>query len=207
MEPIEIAEQLVAESEFDRAHEVCHSLLVANSTHVADLVRVGRLFDEMNDFVASKEAYTKALSIAPEFGHAEFGLGLSLFIQGDLPNAVTHLRRAVDLDPQDPARLTVLGVTLRDQGLVDEGLHQLEAAVAIDPTYEEAHFNIGVALRVSDPQRAVEHLRTAVRLDPAYGPAHRELGSILKELGQVDEAKSAFERAQALANARSRCES
>lgn len=166
----------------------------ADSVAVEDLVRVGMLFEQMDDSAAAGEAYSKAILVDPQFALGESFLGLLLFKQGDLTEAIVHLRRAVNLNPQDAANLTVLGVAMLDQGNRDEGIRHLNAALRIEPTYEEAHFNMGLALRRSDPEKAAEHLRTAINLDGKYCVAYRELGFVLSVLDKLDEAEQALDQ-------------
>lgn len=195
MDPIADAEELIENGDLDTARSICRSLVSVDSVAVEDLVRVGRLFEQMDDSVAAGEAYSKAILVNPQFTLGESFLGLLLFKQGSLTDAIVHLRRAVDLDPQDPANLTVLGVAMLDQGNHDEGIRHLEAALRINPNYEEAHFNMGLAFRRLDPEKAAEHLRAAVNLDGKYCTAYRELGYVLSGLHKLDEAEQALQQA------------
>lgn len=51
--------------------------------------------------------YTKAVKQDPNDYRSQLGLGLSLFYQGDKKDAVTHLKRALELYPSIPERATL----------------------------------------------------------------------------------------------------
>jgi tetratricopeptide (TPR) repeat protein len=47
------------------------------------------------------ELATGALKTNPEFGNAEYILSVALTLKGDIPSASAHLRRAIDLNPEN----------------------------------------------------------------------------------------------------------
>jgi tetratricopeptide (TPR) repeat protein len=51
--------------------------------------------------------YTKAVKQDPNDYRSQLGLGLALFYQGDKNDAVTHLKRALELYPGIPERATL----------------------------------------------------------------------------------------------------
>ncbi len=192
MDSLETAERLVDCGDFGAARAACQVLVNTNTTPTDDLVQVGYLYERMGDFGSARDAYTKAIMTDPETASGEGALGRLFFQEGDLDKAASHLQRAVQLDSGDPIKLTLLGVVRLDQGSREEGLRYLESAVMSDPGYEEAHFNLGLALRDSEPEKAEHHLRLAVDLDPAYGKAHRELGYVLSALHKTQESEKHF---------------
>jgi tetratricopeptide (TPR) repeat protein/glycosyltransferase involved in cell wall biosynthesis len=70
-------------------------------------------------------------------------------------------------------------------------------ALAADPTLAEAHNNLGVLLRESDPEAAFDAFREAARLRPAYPEAQNNLGLMLQRRGQLSAAVEAFRAAVA----------
>jgi tetratricopeptide (TPR) repeat protein len=74
-----------------------------------------------------------------------------------------------------------------------------EQAVAADPTFAIAHYNLGTAHRVRGYlDEAIAAYRQAIALDPTYPQAHQNLGVALFKLGQIPEALQAFQRAIAI---------
>ncbi len=64
-------------------------------------------------------------------------------------------------------------------------------------------FSLGAeCLKSGEAPRAVEHLRAALERDPAYSAAWKLLGKALAESGAADEAREAWERGIAAAEAK-----
>jgi superkiller protein 3 len=57
---------------------------------------------------------------------------------GRLPEAVTHYREALRLNPDNPEACFNLGVALLKQGQKEEAIQQLQQALKLKPDYEAA---------------------------------------------------------------------
>lgn len=73
-------------------------------------------------------------------------------------------------------------------------------ALELDPTLAEAHVSYGFAVYSYqwDWARGEQHFRRAIELDPDYAPAHYWYSLYLDQLGRLDEAAAAAQRAVAL---------
>jgi tetratricopeptide (TPR) repeat protein len=95
----------------------------------------------------------------------------------------------------DPGVWTLLGVLLGELGRDGEGDTCLSEALALDPRYEEAHYNLGCsALFAGDKSRAAACFRRAIQIDPKYPAALAELGRCLLREGKLDEATEMLQR-------------
>ena len=86
-------------------------------------------------------------------------------------------------------------MTLSRLGREEEAEASYREALAIDPNYEEAHYNLGARLGENNPTEAEKHFRRALELDPDYGIAYRELGRLLRKQEQFDESEAHVRRA------------
>ena len=80
----------------------------------------------------------------------------------------------------------------------DQAAAAYERALAIDPRYQGAWYNLGInAARQGKLQEAIGHFR---REEPAYptSPLYLELGRTYAQLGEADSAKAAYRQALAL---------
>jgi Flp pilus assembly protein TadD len=83
-----------------------------------------------------------------------------------MDEAVQHLREAVRLEPRNAVNLSNLGSILADRRETD-AIRVLEMAVAADPAYAPAHFNLARAHLVFErPDLASTVLKYAAILDP-----------------------------------------
>jgi tetratricopeptide (TPR) repeat protein len=92
-----------------------------------------------------------------------------------------------------------LGLSLLDQGQVDEAAAHFQKALESHPAFAEAHSNLGNALfRKGHLDEAIAQFQQAVRLDPTLASAHSNLGLALLQKGQVGDAIARFQAALAL---------
>ena len=99
-------------------------------------------------------------------------------------------------------------INLRTESLeaLDRAILFFERAVALDPLYARAHFQVGVvydfkgeALSMADlHQRSLDSLDRALALRPSFADAWRVRASVLLALGREDEAVVSVERALTL---------
>lgn len=149
----------------------------ATALHVAALVHRQR-----ESWDAARAAIDDALVLVP--GDARLHATRSLVIAGPyVPDPpVTHdghpplgqaaeaARRSVDLDPEAPRGRYALAVVAMAERDLPAAVAHLEAALALDPDWVDAHRLLGqVRLRQGMGRLASKHFADAGRLDPADG--------------------------------------
>jgi adenylate cyclase len=92
---------------------------------------------------------------------------------------------------------------LISSGRLKEGIAAIERSIRLDPRRAAARLNqIALALYYSEEyQAAVEAANPAIRSYPNYPNAYRWLAAALGQLGQIEEAKRALQKAIAIAPA------
>jgi tetratricopeptide (TPR) repeat protein len=79
-------------------------------------------------FESARRLYRMVLAEWPDFAPAQVGLSVCTLNLGDLEDALDELRRAVDLDPGNPAYRADLAQALSILGRHDEAREQLRRA-------------------------------------------------------------------------------
>ena len=127
---------------------------------------------------------------------AQCNVGMALYEQGRVAEALPHFERGLELGPDDPAAHNDLGLALAKLGRLPEAVSQYEAALQLQPTFAEAHNNLGLALsELNRPIEGLSHLEMALRLKPGLATAHFNLGNTLVQVGRTDEAIAHFMQA------------
>jgi tetratricopeptide (TPR) repeat protein len=81
-----------------------------------------------------------------------------------------------------------LGEILAKQGKPAEAVTYLRAALAANPNYKDALYELGSAeIALGHPKDAVAPLRKVISLYPEFYKAHFVLGTALRQLGQEEE--------------------
>ena len=82
-----------------------------------------------------------------------------------------------------------MGITLGDQGRLDEAIGHFEAAIRLSPQDAGAHSRLAYALtRNRRLAEAVQHYEETLRLNPGDAAMHNDLALTLAKQGRVDEA-------------------
>lgn len=109
-----------------------------------------------------------ALAFAP----VAYAPSFALLLEGEFDKGMSALRAAVAADPlvvdaASRSEAMMRGIAALRQGLVDQAVEHMNAAVAGAPNSSEAHRILGAVYSVAgDRERSLHHLREAVRLNP-----------------------------------------
>ena len=96
--------------------------------------------------------------------------------------------------PNEPLLFNISGACYSEIGPVESAIKSFEKAIALNPNYAEAHYNLGVAFqRVNQLEDAIECYKKALIDKHAYPDAHNNLGLINLEQGNLDLAIKSFE--------------
>jgi tetratricopeptide (TPR) repeat protein len=140
--------------------------------------------------------WSDTLAKNPDCWMAEHNLANLLLHRGDVPAAIAHWERALQIDPHLPEVYNNLGTVFFKMGNVPEAIRRWEQAVDSDPDYFGAHFNLGVVLvqqgRVTE---GLGHLEQAVRIDSDSLEARLTLAAALVQAGKRPEAIAELEQA------------
>jgi tetratricopeptide (TPR) repeat protein len=160
--------------------------------------------------------FERAIALFPEFGAAYYGAALSDRALGRVDQAKTALDRraqygarwpafadpiaeSVDALRGDPAALVKRGVARAETGDLDAAIAAHEAALAIDPSFAQAHANlISLHGRVGNFEKAEAHYNAVVRLGENVADAHYDYGVLLGIEERFDAAEQAYRKALAL---------
>ena len=150
----------------------------------------------------AREAARKAVELDERdpWGHVVLG---RVYAQArDHNRAVAELEKAIELNPNLPMARGMFGLILAYGGRSDEALAELDKAIRANPrdpfnifyygAYSVAHYLAGRY------EEAVRWARQAVQQRPDYLGAYRILASSCANLGELEEARTALDKAKRL---------
>jgi tetratricopeptide (TPR) repeat protein len=113
----------------------------------------------------ARDAYRRALELAPSHAEAHVNLGRLLHEQGDLAAAEEQYRAALAAQPDSVLAAFNLGVVLEDGGRADEAVGVYERLLKHDRRCADAHFNLARLYERSGRRIAsLRHLKEYERL-------------------------------------------
>ena len=126
---------------------------------------------------------------------ASLALGLQHHHASRLAEAESCYREILELEPQHPDALHLLGVIAQQVGHYDLAIQLICSAIQRNPRSADYHNNLAntYSLR-GDLPAAIESYRRAIALDRNHIDALHSLANALVDQGQLDEAESCFRR-------------
>jgi tetratricopeptide (TPR) repeat protein len=166
--------------QYDKAIEMMQVAARLEPKQAIWQVELGNLTASGGDLIAALAFFKKAEEIEPENplvwqSVANFALKYNAGLRDQgLPAA----RKLVELRPDDPASLDLLGSVLLALGDARAAERILQQSISIDPTFAASQYHLGLVLnQLAENDQAVEHLKQAVKLD--------ESGSVGKLAGRL----------------------
>jgi tetratricopeptide (TPR) repeat protein len=148
----------------------------------------------------SESLFQHALDVTTGNYVAHHNLGVALStVPGRLPEAISHYRAALAINPDSARAHTDLGSALaKIPGGLPEAIGEFEAALQITPDSAIPRNGLGNALSKIPGRlpQAISEYEAAIRLNPDYPEAHNNLGSALAKAGRAPEAIAQFEAAR-----------
>ncbi|MDD2334985.1 MAG: tetratricopeptide repeat protein [Geobacteraceae bacterium] len=115
---------------------------------------------------------------------------------GNLQTAESIYQQILQLDPDNPEALHLLGVSAYQQQRYETACTLIGQALARKPDFADAHSNLGNVLRELGRLDAAEKsFRKAINCNPKFTMAHYNLGNVLLSRKRPKEAAESFERA------------
>jgi len=190
--------------QLNRTDEAVSLLKQLASEHPADaepVIELGDLYRGHDRYAEAIPAYDSALARTPHIEQRDWRLfysrGVALERSGLWPRAEADLRRALELQPEQPMVLNYLGYSWIDQGVhLDEALKMVQRAVALRPDDGYIIDSLGWAYyRLGDFAKATENIEKAIELVPEDPTVNDHLGDAYWQTGRRMEARFQWRRA------------
>ena len=77
-------------------------------------------------------------------------------------------------------RIRILVLLLKDLSQFDAAVKSLNDAIAIEPNYVDAHYNLAITFKdLKNLEAAVKSYKTAIEINPNFFEAYNNLGNAL----------------------------
>lgn len=138
-----------------------------------------------------KEEIQQHLNDAPFF----ITLGDGLYARGQLFDAITCYKRAIEIDPKDPAPVNNLGNVYRALGWMQDCETCYRKALEIAPDSSEILNNVGVVCMTQNKiQDAVTFFEKAIKINKTFYQAFYNLGLVFSKAHKTFEAIACHEK-------------
>ena len=150
---------------------------------------------EAQHFEQAKEICQKIIQVVPAQIDAIHLLGLIALKDGDIEIAVEHLSSVVRRDAHKPQYIANLGFAYHEQGHLDLAIAAYQKAIAIEPRYLDAHYNLHAALiDAKNLAPSIASLNEVIRSNPEDADAIFMLGMLQDYQGNTKAADAEFRK-------------
>jgi len=127
----------------------------------------GAVYKELGQFDASVEAFSRAITIQPDYADAYNNKGLVLKKQGKPEEAIEAYNNVLAFKPEYAEAYNNMGIVLQEQGKLEEAIEAYNKALALKPDEAEIYNNMGNALHEQGKlEEAIEAYNKALALKP-----------------------------------------
>jgi tetratricopeptide (TPR) repeat protein len=120
-------------------------------------------------------------------------MGIQYYKDGKLDQAIAEFKKAIELDPTDPANYRNLGTVYLTQGKLSESVAAYEQAIKLNPKFGEAYGDLaGAYASLARYSEAIAAGKKSIELAPKYVTAYNNLGLTYYKQGMLDEAFSIY---------------
>ena len=143
-------------------------------------IRLGFVLLESKRCAGAVPLFTDAIASGAPGADPHLGLALCQLQARQTEAAAATLAAADRAEPENPVVLANLGIVSSDAGRHAEGIAALEKALAIDPGFHEARFNLArVLARSGRPSDAAAQARELLTRLPTDAPQRAEVARLL----------------------------
>jgi tetratricopeptide (TPR) repeat protein len=139
--------------DFEGAAKSYQDALRAEPKNVTALIGLGITRQRENKHADAEVSLQKALAYDPTNEPAAFALGVTYFKQERWKDAMTYFEKSLAKRPDNASGRHYLGIIATKLNLIERAEREFKMALAIDPAYGEAHFNLAVLYITWDPPK------------------------------------------------------
>ncbi len=202
---IQLATNLDAAERGDEAIKILKGVTAEDPKDIEAIMALGNIERGRKRFSDCAQTYSNAIEVMP--ASAEKGAWVTYYYRGiclerskQWSKAETDMRKALELQPEQPHVLNYLGYSWIDQGInLDEGMKMIKRAVEQRPDDGYIVDSLGWAYyRIGNFEDAVKNLERAIDLKPEDPTINDHLGDAYWRVGRTLEAKFQWAHARDL---------
>jgi tetratricopeptide (TPR) repeat protein len=202
---IQLATNLDTADRSDEAIKILKGVTTEDPKDIEAIMALGNIERGRKKFADCAQTYTKGIDVMP--AAAEKNAWVTYYYRGiceerskQWSKAEADMRKALEMQPEQPHVLNYLGYSWIDQGInLDEGMKMIKRAVDQRPDDGYIVDSLGWAYyRIGNYEDAVKHLERAIDLKPEDPTINDHLGDAYWRVGRTLEAKFQWAHARDL---------
>jgi len=157
------------------------------------------MYREKKDRFWSEKAIASAQQaerLNDKLPEVHFSLGTAYSATGQTAQAISELKRGLELAPNSDEAYRRLGTAYQSIGQKDEAVKALQKAVEINPYYWTNQSALGAAyFEYGNYEGALKQFQIVTQLEPQNAAGYDNIGSVYSRMGRYEESVAAFQKA------------
>jgi tetratricopeptide (TPR) repeat protein len=142
-----LAELLLGQKQYAQALPLFERLVTGfGAANRANLLHLGFCFEQTGDIDHAARRYREAIALDPDFLEAHVDLAGVLWRLEDFEGSLAHAKRAVEIAPDHPYAVRILGTALLNLNRLQEAEPLLRRALQLQPGFALAELDLAFAL-------------------------------------------------------------
>jgi tetratricopeptide (TPR) repeat protein len=202
---IQLATNLDAADRSDEAIKILKGVTAEDAKDIEAIMALGNIERGRKKFADCVQTYSQGIDVLPQGNEKTnwiyyYYRGICEERSKQWSKAETDMRKALELQPEQPHVLNYLGYSWIDQGInLDEGMKMIKRAVDQRPDDGYIVDSLGWAYyRIGNYEDAVKNLERAIDLKPEDPTINDHLGDAYWRIGRTLEAKFQWAHARDL---------
>src|SRR4030088_2072796 len=202
---IQLATNLDAADRSDEAIKILKTVTTEDSKDIEAIMALGNIERGRKKFADCVQTYSQGIDVLPQANEKTnwiyyYYRGICEERSKQWSKAEADMRKALDLQPEQPHVLNYLGYSWIDQGInLDDGMKMIKRAVEQRPDDGYIVDSLGWAYyRIGNFEDAVKNLERAIDLKPEDPTINDHLGDAYWRIGRTLEAKFQWAHARDL---------
>lgn len=178
-EYFDLARQRIAERKPTQAKEILHHVMRQEPDNAEVYNRIGLLQWDLGVVEDAIRTSRRAVDLQPRSASYRYNLGEMYRRLGRFESAEAEYHAALAMAPNDAETQSVLGFSMAQRGLLDEGLNRCRAAIAANGSSAILHFRAALILnQVGRAAEARASFEAALAVDANFKPARDALAQL-----------------------------
>lgn len=190
IQAIQMAARLANQGKLVEAQKLCQNIIASNEKFHPAYHLLGQLAFQDGRLDIAAQLLKNALVLDHTRASYCRDLAEVLFHSNKLKDALSFVRRALDINSKDPKTHFLSGLALMKNGERELAIKSFETVINLAPDFGAAYNNIGSLLEDSGRlSEAIKNYKQAIRIDPNNIQAQNNLASTMIATGDMKKAK------------------
>lgn len=179
---------------FEKAIEAYRRCIEIDGDEALTISYLAEAYERMEKYDEALFYYEKSREMNPDLAEPWIGIGIVKEMQGSAQEAISFIRHAIELQPENSNYRLVFAECLYKASKVEEAAQELEVAIGLDPMYADAIVLLAAIYEETDVEKAIELIENNTDFERLENKVKLSLVGLYYKVGRKTEALVLFDQ-------------